>query len=101
MTGPQATDQPHTPPVTVAQRLQGNGVRIYPVAVGPRKNQNQVLALANNADDVTYVPSFRQLRPAAAAIAPVASKGKSVFIFCLYSFNTIRHYYDYLSCNYP
>lgn len=76
MTGPQATDQPHQPPAAVAKRLRGNGVRIYPVAVGRSNDQPQVLALANNADDVTYVPSFRQLRPAAAAIAPAVSGGK-------------------------
>lgn len=75
VTGPQATDRPHTSPSTVAQRLQKSGVRIYPVAVGRNVNQPEVISMTPNADDVTYVPSYRQLRPAAASIAPAVSEG--------------------------
>ena len=75
MTGPQATDRPHTPPASVAQSLRNSGVRIYPVTVGRRINQPEVLSLTPNVDDVTHVPSYPQLSAAAATVAPVVAEG--------------------------
>ena len=75
MTGPQATDRPHTPPARVAQSLRNSGVRIYPLTVGRRINQPEVLSLTPNIDDVTHVPSYPQLSAAAATVAPVVAEG--------------------------
>jgi len=91
MTGPQATDRPYTSPSTVAQRLQRGGIRIYPVAVGGRVNQAEVLSFTPHADDVTYVPSYPQLNTAAATIAPAVAQGKTkgvlsvklIKVFCI------------------
>ena len=78
MTGAQATDEAHTRPSSVAQRLRESGVRIYPVTVGSRVNQPEVLSLTPNADDVTHVPSYPQLTAAAASLAPAITEGSAI-----------------------
>lgn len=75
MTGPQDKDTPHTTPSVIAKRLSANGVRLYPIAVGRQVNQPEVMSLTKNADDVTFTPDYRQLRPAAASISAAVRQG--------------------------
>lgn len=89
MTGPQSTDKPYSPPEDIAKTLQKSGVKIYPVSVGPKVKKPQVLAMARSADDVTHVPSIKELRPAAAAIAPAMTEGTR--IMCIPSLGRISH----------
>jgi ABC-type uncharacterized transport system substrate-binding protein len=78
MTGPQATDKPYTSPSAITQRFAANGIRIYPIAVGRGVNQAEVMSFTRNADDVTYTPDYRQLRPAAASLGVAVRQGKSI-----------------------
>jgi hypothetical protein len=74
MTGPQATDKPHTAPQDIAKRLQTKGVRAYAVGVGAKASAKDTLGIAYRADYATKV-DYRNLNAAAAYLAPAFVKG--------------------------
>ena len=83
MTGPQTPGRGYNPPAPSAERLRRSGVRIYPVLVGRNVNLPEVMSISPNADDLTYVPEYNQLKPAAATLAPAVREGRVEHLYII------------------